>query len=532
MSTLSVSGRGKDSNQYLKLHGYEANPFARMLTGIRISPDASTRRLPGDMPLADEMFNVTYLTAALITTTYTPPEDYLQYLTQVHDASTPAYRVSPTRGRLKEIIYEITKGSIFAIDNKDKYSYDLMPFYWSAGLLLDDDCFHKSIDYARDHMLLENPDLILHKIFWNLTDRKMPDTNKAIYKHYADLNLQGLIKKGIDSVIKLPRVSGAALTNAAKATISLLEDAILEDCRHLTQGQRYVDIKMKVHKADHVCITSLDDFNVRQCGYQQVPWMINFDGLPIFSRSGCGEWGGQDCVNFNQPKVSQEGNLLMVTHVTTNFEFYEEFGDAKKSENIPIHLFWPASHFRRSGFAMYKLKEQDTSVITLTERDQLFDKKEFWWIVKTPTSYLACLTNQPLSIFDDAKFKKFPFNDGKSRDPDSSLVTESYYLMGSPKKTVSFVFKAGTVEQYPTLEAFVADLKDYVVSNRFTDEKRPDEVRLLRKVKKVKKGDNDEVVVFRHNTEVNTTMKSGIIDDLMDVVLKEVAKSSKDKEEN
>ena len=628
-----VSGRGKDSNQYLKLHGYDTNPFCRMLTGIVSS--TSTHRVEGDNNLSEEMFNVTYLTGPLITTTYKPPKDYLKYLgysnntttiisdfvgseeegaedgeeeepdcketmtiestpkpatatisspeeeeeseadvvdeeqaegepAEQKDENDPIYRVSPTRGRLKQIIYELTHKTCFQIQSAKKYSYDLMPFYWSAGLLLDDDCFHKSIDYARDHMLLENPDLILHKVFWNLTGRTMRASNKELLKDYADLKLDEIVQKGINSYVKKmnkksPKLYKALsvvvnpITNAlgrtaqfgAEQFVTRFEKTLLKDCRPLTQGQRYVDIKMKVYKAEHACMTSLVNFNVRQCGYQQVPWMINLDGLPIFARSGCGKWVGEDCVNFNQPVIDHDDNILMVTYVTTNYQFYEEFGDAKKSENIPIHLFWPTIHLQNSNtFKTYKVKEQAPRPAAEITDGNYFNDDNCWWIIETPTMFLACLSNHALKAYDSRKFKKFPFHGGKypgadkeaqseSREPpipSSSLVTGSYYVMGSPKKSVSFVFKMGiktnyVVDNQRPIDVFVnAELKHLVISNRTNDD-----TRLLRLVKKGKKTKEDPV--YRHNTKITESLKSGFVDDLMKIIMDEVSKQEKKEKE-
>jgi len=83
-------------------------------------------------------------------------------------------------------------------------------------------------------------------------------------------------------------------------------------------GQCYIDIKLNIYKDHRLVLSSFEKFNGGTIGYQQMPWMINLDGVGIWSQSGKGSEniGGFDVTNTHTPVVSQKHHVLVVAFST------------------------------------------------------------------------------------------------------------------------------------------------------------------------------------------------------------------------
>lgn len=85
-----------------------------------------------------------------------------------------------------------------------------------------------------------------------------------------------------------------------------------------TRGQSYVSITLNVFKKDNLCMTSFERYNGGTCSYQQLPWMANVSGVPVWTQSGKGSEniGGFDVTNTHAPHISQNGPVLVAAYVT------------------------------------------------------------------------------------------------------------------------------------------------------------------------------------------------------------------------
>jgi len=137
-----------------------------------------------------------------------------------------------------------------------------VPFIWSAGLITHPDYIGDTKAYQERYDLSRNP--------------------------------------GIKMLGYLP-------TSIAKGTMKYYD--------HYSAGQNYSGITLNVYRTPSrdVLITSFELYNVGLQSYQQNPWMINLDGIPLWAQSGGGL--GANCLNSYCPAVSQNGNILVCAYV-------------------------------------------------------------------------------------------------------------------------------------------------------------------------------------------------------------------------
>lgn len=102
---------------------------------------------------------------------------------------------------------------------------------------------------------------------------------------------------------------------------------------HYSKGQNYTKIWLSIYKSPtrKIIMTSFREYNVGLQAYQQMPWMVNFDGIGIWSQSG--QLLGHECINVYGPSIKQYHNILLVVYamyITFNLSFYFIF----------LHLFY------------------------------------------------------------------------------------------------------------------------------------------------------------------------------------------------
>lgn len=53
-------------------------------------------------------------------------------------------------------------------------------------------------------------------------------------------------------------------------------------------GQNYTAVTLNIYRTPlrDIVMTSFDRYNINLRAYQQNPWMVNFDGAPLWSQSG------------------------------------------------------------------------------------------------------------------------------------------------------------------------------------------------------------------------------------------------------
>lgn len=93
----------------------------------------------------------------------------------------------------------------------------------------------------------------------------------------------------------------------------ILAPALTRGKSEYSKGQNYTNISLSVYKSPtrKVVMTSFPEFNVGFRGYQQMPWMVNFDGVGIWSQSGDIT---KEYHNIYGPSVKQHHNVLLVIY--------------------------------------------------------------------------------------------------------------------------------------------------------------------------------------------------------------------------
>ena len=95
-----------------------------------------------------------------------------------------------------------------------------------------------------------------------------------------------------------------------------LTDRLSHSYQAWTTGQCYIGIKLNVYKHDELLLTSFEKFNGGTCGFDQLPWIANIDGIGVWTQSGKGSEnvGGFDVTNTHTPHVSQKGHILVAAY--------------------------------------------------------------------------------------------------------------------------------------------------------------------------------------------------------------------------
>jgi hypothetical protein len=85
----------------------------------------------------------------------------------------------------------------------------------------------------------------------------------------------------------------------------------MKQVNHFSTGQNYTKVFLNVYKSPSraVVMTSFENYNVGKQAYQQMPWMVNLDGVGIWSQSG-----KRLGVNVYGPSVKQDGNILLAVY--------------------------------------------------------------------------------------------------------------------------------------------------------------------------------------------------------------------------
>lgn len=79
---------------------------------------------------------------------------------------------------------------------------------------------------------------------------------------------------------------------------------------HYSKGQSYTGINLNTFKSPtrKVIMTSFDQYNVSHQAYQQISWMVNLNGIGIWSQSG--DIG----YNAYTPAITQSYNITLVVY--------------------------------------------------------------------------------------------------------------------------------------------------------------------------------------------------------------------------
>lgn len=172
---------------------------------------------------------------------------------------------------------------ICSANNYDKAINDLVPFYWSAGLIA-------------------HPDYVTHT------------------KKYRK-------EKGLQNNVHLKMLT----------SLSFLPSTFLDTYDILSKGQNYSGVNLSLYKAPEVCLTSFKGFNPHIASFQQVmypykdsihafvnmiysaqnPWMANISGAGVWSQTGSegGKFAGFGMTNTHLPFAQQHNSLLLLSYI-------------------------------------------------------------------------------------------------------------------------------------------------------------------------------------------------------------------------
>lgn len=88
---------------------------------------------------------------------------------------------------------------------------------------------------------------------------------------------------------------------------------------HFSLGQSYTDLVMNIYKQPGgLVLTSFELFNCGICSFQQLPWIANVNGIPVWSQSGGGaeSISGFGITNTHNPYIKQRENVSVISHST------------------------------------------------------------------------------------------------------------------------------------------------------------------------------------------------------------------------
>ncbi|RYH10744.1 hypothetical protein EON65_39290 [archaeon] len=109
--------------------------------------------------------------------------------------------------------------------------------------------------------------------------------------------------------------------------LAILSDSFYErNMTHygfLSAGQQYTDIKLNAYKQPGLVLSSFELFNPHMATFQQLPWMANVSGIPVWTQSGAGSEsiGKFGILNTHAPAVQQRGNVLVCTYLAPPFTY-------------------------------------------------------------------------------------------------------------------------------------------------------------------------------------------------------------------
>jgi hypothetical protein len=349
--TLSATGRLENDEQYTRLHGFDLSCLIKAMNG-GVGPDA--------------WYEPNYLTGALTTTHWVPTDSLFDVLHSrgsiaVHEMVTHRTEDTDTD------IYHRLLAERACYVHAHLTEEDIVPFYWSAGLLVHPKFVSRAIKFMEDNHILDHPDLTMHQLLAAAFRRGLA---------VADIE-HALMHSAQDFFSKHPNLLKVLASNLYLPLRILLEpiwlvndsrtfnSKVIDMCEHIanhfghwTNGQTHTNLSLSVYKQPGLVVSSFQRCNEGLASCEQSPWMVNMRGIPVFSRSGPGStlFHTQCCVNFNSPSIQQRGDMLLVSYVS-NATYYK----VEESGPLKIHLFWPFSLFddeEREKRASDKVKER------------------------------------------------------------------------------------------------------------------------------------------------------------------------------
>lgn len=230
--TLTASARTFPKYRHT-LHGHNINQLVLLLTG---------RSVDSPRPCHISQF--------FLTSSYEPP--MAELIEALNFDGFLSKRCSHRIGDIKRLYDR----------NTEVKRCDLIPFYWSAGLVAHPEFVKLTKEYQEKFNLSSNPHL-----------RRLMCVPQSV----------------------------------AKNTMRMFSS--------YSEGQCYTNITLHLYKSGNLMLSSFDKYNVGKCGFQQLPWMANVNGLGIWSHSGSGRVLMFKFTNSRCPYVTQRENILICAYI-------------------------------------------------------------------------------------------------------------------------------------------------------------------------------------------------------------------------
>lgn len=310
VASLSCGGRAFPRTRQ-RTFNHNINQFVRLLIGN--NPDS---------------FGSSALGHVLATSSWFPDESIVSSL---ETSKMKTMESSPKPNELRQLLLrclETQKDACSDFSGNDVSMDDLIPLFWSAGLLVDPS-FHE-------------------------------DTKKFVRS-------RGL--------------AGNSQLNALTAFFGLPSLA-LHSYPHFSKGQSYCGFVMDSYKLNGgIVLTSLRDYNVGKCSYQQLPWIANIDGIPVWCQSGTGSESiaGFGITNTHNPLCKQFDNILVVAYNTPSTLRSLIVGNLLGSR---VRLFWPEPFFDEQRY--FSLSPSIT--------------KDTWWLGRRNQAYVGVVCSHATSL--------------------------------------------------------------------------------------------------------------------------------------
>ncbi len=328
VSNLCAGGRTFVRTR-LRTHQHNMNQFVNLLVGV--SPDPM-------YPSA--------ITDFVLTTTWRPNFEEVQQALEfagTHEALHLSHPTAVTRDIYKSLAGE---------KDIELGEEELVPFYWSAGLITHPDFVGKSREYLGRKKMLKNEGL------------------SALAQWSAEF-LKG------------------RTTNY----------------HTLSTGQCYTGLTLNVYKEPkkQLLLTSFDAYNPHAAGFQQLPWIANVSGVGVWSQAGSGSEGFLNfgMTNTHNPLVTQKGSVLVAVHVAphslTSWMFFGSMFSSAVRLFFPLPLMDETCCFQAASdtlFASNTHPPAQSPMVMHTSKaavDEVVQKSRVWMAGRRGEALIAVL---------------------------------------------------------------------------------------------------------------------------------------------
>ena len=229
---------------------------------------------------------------------------------------------------------------------------DIVPFYWSAGLVTHPDFIADTKEYHTTHDMKRN--VHLGSLKW------------------------------------LPRQ---------------LAGGVAGHMGRISKGQNYSGVTLNVWKQGACCLSSFEKYNAGLCGFQQNPWMCNLEGVALWTASGRSKKGvaGFGMTHSFMPCISQNENIMAALFAHKNsFTWLQRslLGTSTTLYFPPAQLFDQLlvvppmrGQTTETGSAPFLIRHEWDSV-----SETVRGAPGSWWVGRRGNSFAAVMCTEPTSL--------------------------------------------------------------------------------------------------------------------------------------